>query len=144
MTYLQEDSKYSPNVSEYRLNNINENLRYEIDNFRKTHEKGNLAGYVKKAKNELLEIRSQIRGFNYWAFFIVLAGAHTFRIYQTKKLLYEMGKDLPFHLAVCLGSGIASGFIVGNAFSYNLGLLRKFRKVNRKVEQISSDKSLMQ
>jgi hypothetical protein len=89
-----------------------------------------------KSKNELKDIKSKIKGFNGWAFFLGAATYHIFTIYAKKKLLYEMQQKALPHMGITLGVGIVTGFIFGRVFSYDYKLYRKFNKVQKSLDSI--------
>jgi len=103
---------------------------------------GNLSMEQKKANKEILVTKAssqlnneKITGFNKWAFFLGLAGFHTGKIFKTKTLFHEMGQGSLQHAALAIGVGVVSGVLIGNLFSYDMGLYSRWRQARRIVDK---------
>ena len=76
-----------------------------------------------------------ITGFNKWAFLVGLAGFHTGKIFTTKTLFHEMGKGALNHVGMAVGVGICTGLFIGQLFSYDMTLYKKWRQTKRLVDR---------
>lgn len=91
---------------------------------------------IANSKDELKDIKSKIKGFNKLVFLLGAAAYHTISIYAKKELLYEMQKKALPHIGITLGVGFVSGLVVGQLYSYDFKIYRKFNKVNKQLSSI--------
>lgn len=91
---------------------------------------------VKRAKNSLNSVN--IKGFNCWAFVLGVSGFHVGRMFQTKKLFSELGKAAGPYAGIAIGVGLGTGFVVGQLFSYDMGLYSRWRSARNAIAQFDN------
>ncbi len=136
-TTLVSNLLYPHRVQRDKLEAIERNLRRnvylnEITGLTSVQKNANRKDIVAKANSQLND--ENIKGFNLWAFLIGLAGFHTGRIFQTKVLYYEMGKAWLPHTIICVGIGAGFGILVGQLFSYDMGVYARWRRAKKSAK----------
>lgn len=137
MTYLLETCKFQNSPFSYKLDLIESNLRKQIyqlqlKNIQK-NSKEEASKLLKQSENQLNEIKGNIKGINWYAFFVGAALFHTGRIFSTKVLLNEMGTKAFTHIAIASAVGLVFGGIVGYSTASNFTLYRKWNSAQRSL-----------
>ena len=102
-----QDIRFNRNSGMYFLSKLESEIKSNWSNKEK----------IKEVHESLSKYRSNnLKGFNYWAGFIGLAGTHTALIYSKKQVLHQMEKAAIPHLGICFGVGIVTGLLVGQMF----------------------------
>lgn len=143
MSYLQDGCHYQDNVALFRLEQLENKIKKQLlmINLRKPSvNQGDFTKFVKNSENELTEIRNQIKGINWYAFFFGLALYHTQHIFRNKVLLNEMGKSAVLtHMSISIGVGLAFGGFVGYSTAKSMKLYNKFNSVSKTVRRTKED-----
>ena len=90
-------------TNSYLLQKIDKTIRFN---------KGNRQ-ILEKAKNDLLSLKKNMKGFNLYAFYFGIAITHTGVIYSQKVVLSELELKAPSHIGICIGVGVISGLFYG-------------------------------
>lgn len=94
---------------------------------------------INKSIERLKRVRRDLYGFNLWAAFAGTALFHMTTISYTKKLLYEMERGAPTHIALCVAFGVASGYLVGYTIASDINLYRIYSKTLKQFDSINND-----
>ena len=138
MSFYVCNSLYPSSFDRSTVESIELNLRKslysnELSGLSSEQKKVRKQALVTNANNELNN--QKINGFNKWAFLLGVIGFHTGRIFSTKVLLSEMGKAAIPHAAMAVGTGVVTGFLIGQLFSYDLGLYSRWRITRRAIDR---------
>ena len=130
MSHHVDSVRYSHNDIRYKIEKLENDLK-KSQYIKKLTSEDN-TNKVIDYKKQLDHYKTNLKGFNYWAFLLGLSAYHTAFIWTKKVLLNEMTwSGARLHLAKCVGVGLATGLLFGYTISYDVKGYRNYLKVKK-------------